>query len=81
MSVSDHDIGRLWIQVDYLRRQARNGLADALAGVLTEHEQLREGLRQIIEGDFPSDAGNAETWASEVLGRPEAVQWEREPSG
>jgi hypothetical protein len=40
-----------------------------------ERVHLREGLRQIIEGDYPSDAGNAETWAREVLADHEAVNW------
>lgn len=36
---------------------------------------LREGLRQVAEGDYPAEAGDAETWAREVLNDPRAVRW------
>lgn len=44
-----------------------------------EIDRLREGLRQIVEGDYPSDAGNAETWAAEILTDSHAVEWQGEP--
>lgn len=50
-----------------------------LSTVITLHEEverLRQGLRQIVEGDYPADAGNAETWAQEILDRAESVRWQ-----
>lgn len=42
---------------------------------LSELAQLREGLHQIVEGDYPAEALNAETWAAEVLANPGCVEW------
>lgn len=42
---------------------------------------LREGLRQVAEGDYPADACNAETWAREVLNDPRAVRWQEDEDG
>ena len=49
------------------------------AVAMYEIERLREGLRQIVEGDYPSDAGDAETWAAEVLADSHCVEWDGEP--
>lgn len=38
----------------------------------------RKALEQIVSGDYPAEAGNAETWAAEVLHDPRAVYWEDE---
>lgn len=46
-----------------------------VAFLLDERERLREALRQIVEGDYPADAINAETWAAEVLADSNAVAW------
>lgn len=40
-----------------------------------ENELLRRGLRQIADGDYPFEAGDAETWASEILHDPSRVDW------
>lgn len=46
----------------------------------TENEvaRLRAGLLQIVEGDYPADAGNTETWAEELLHDSNAVYWRSE---
>lgn len=36
---------------------------------------LRKGLQQIADQDYPIDAGDAATWAREVLADPAAVHW------
>lgn len=36
----------------------------------------QKALQQIATGDFPFDAGDAETWAKEVLNNPECVNWQ-----
>lgn len=48
--------------------------------LLAEVDRLREGLRQVVEGDYPADAGDEETWAREVLDNPAAVDWEDVPT-
>jgi hypothetical protein len=38
---------------------------------------LRWGLQQIVHGNYPASAGDAATWAQELLDNPEHVEWER----
>lgn len=52
-----------------------SGLEEPIESHGTE-DLLREGLRQVAEGDYPADAGSPEVWAREVLDRPESVRWD-----
>lgn len=44
--------------------------------LLDEVALLRRGLQQIATGDYPAEAGSAETWAEEILHDTQAVNWE-----
>lgn len=48
--------------------------------LVPEVDRLRRGLRQIVEGNYPADALNAETWAQELLFDSRAVEWDDEPT-
>jgi hypothetical protein len=76
--VSQHDGGRTGvpgIDTDGLARLAEHHKHTIVRDLAAEVLRLREGLRQVVEGDYPSDALNAETWAGEVLADSHAVDW------
>jgi hypothetical protein len=56
-------------------------LAVALVMADNRIRAYEKGLQQIVEGDYPADALNAETWAGEVLHDFNAVNWENDAGG
>lgn len=54
--------------------------ATAVLEVLARESMLAKGLVQIVRQDYPAEAGNAETWAEEVLRYPPVVLGDAETS-
>jgi hypothetical protein len=52
---------------------------DQLRALAVENDRLRKGLRQIVDEDYPAEAGDAGTWAAEILANPAVVDWHGEP--